>query len=85
MIKIKFTRNFVLFANTNGEIKQHHVECSDNKTYVVSDISHANENCVSFKFAEGQAIMGTVENLERTYVEVIQKPGTIGPPTKGCC
>lgn len=87
MINIKFVRQFVLFANVNGTIVQHHISPLDN-VYQVDDISHANSNSISFTFSSSSSIQGSVTNLERSYVEVINntKLSAFGPNFKtGCC
>lgn len=88
MINIKFIRQFVLFVQINGKTIQHHISPSDN-VYQVDDISHVNSNSISFTFSPSSSIQGSVINLERSYVEVLNNTkirSAFGINFKiGCC
>lgn len=94
MIRIKFTRKFVLMTthterdDEDGLLKtrqlQYHVE-PDNKSFAVSDAQHASTNTVVITFAEGGPYKGTAV-VEQSYVEIIKDTGpAVAFSGKGCC
>lgn len=93
MIKIKFLRRFIMFAevverDSEGLLKtiqkQYHIE-PDSLLHVVDDVTNTSKNNVTFTFAANGIYKGTA-TVDRSNVEVVKNETPLTKSgTKGCC